>query len=131
MIQQLLSQITPFHLFLAYLGMILHILMKLSELSKVPNFTIRGYVKNNVYTMIATFIMIPVLLIMVKDPSIKDMLPINNVTAVLAGWQTNSAFKTIMSMFGKKNKGKIGNYESENKDENIADEDKKHSDEEG
>jgi hypothetical protein len=100
----LISQISPQHLILAYAGMILHILMKLSELSKTPDFTVGSYIKKNIFTMIATFIMIPVLLIMAKDEAIKDTLPINNVTAVLAGWQTNSLFKTVMGLFGKKGK---------------------------
>lgn len=99
---ELISQISPQHFILAYVGMFLHILMKLSELSKTPDFSIGKFVKKNIYTMIATFIMIPLLLIMAKEEAIKSVLPINNVTAVLAGWQTNSLFKTVMSLFGKK-----------------------------
>lgn len=46
--------------------------------------------------------MIPVLLILSYDTSLKDILPINNLTAVLAGWQTQSIFKSLMLFAGKK-----------------------------
>ncbi|OQA33120.1 MAG: hypothetical protein BWY54_01003 [Candidatus Dependentiae bacterium ADurb.Bin331] len=92
------------HLILAYAGMFIHVLLKLAKLSKRPGFGIKIFVRENLFSMAATFLSIPVILIMAADPAIKDILPINNVTAVLAGWQTNSTFKNLMSLFDKKSK---------------------------
>ena len=39
---------------------------------------------------------------MATDESLKDVLPLNNVTATLAGWQTNSVFKALMGMYKPK-----------------------------
>jgi hypothetical protein len=94
--------INPTHLILAYAGMIMHILVKLAELNKEKSFKLKEYIKKNIYTMISSFISIPVILIMATDDSLKDLLPINKVTAVLAGWQTNSIFKSLMTLASKK-----------------------------
>ena len=90
------------HLILAYVGMILHMLVKLSELNEQNGFNIISYAKKNIYTIVASIIMIPVLLILSADTSLKDVLPINNVTAVLAGWQTQSVFKSLMNFYSGK-----------------------------
>lgn len=91
------------HIVLAYVGVLLHILVKLAELKKQDNkFTLKSYCKSNIYTILATAIMVPLLLILSTDTSLKDVLPINNVTAVLAGWQTQSVFKSLMSMYSGK-----------------------------
>ena len=96
--------LTMQHLILAYAGMIIHVLFKLAKISKARDFNIKTFLKQNIFSMAATFLSIPVILIMATDPAIKDTLPINNVTAVLAGWQTNSTFKNLMGLFGKKGK---------------------------
>ena len=91
------------HIILAYVGVLLHILAKLAELKKQDHkFTLKSYCKSNIYTILATAIMVPLLLILSTDTSLKDVLPINNVTAVLAGWQTQSVFKSLMSMYSGK-----------------------------
>ncbi len=93
-------------LVLAYAGVLLHILTRLAELKKAKkNTSIKAYCKDNIYTIIATAIMTPLLLIMATDSSIKELLPINNVTAVLAGWQTQSVFRSIMALAKKKAAG--------------------------
>lgn len=94
--------IQPIHLILAYVGMLLHILVKLQELKQEQSFILTEYIKKNIYSFIASIIMIPVLLILSYDTSLKDILPINNLTAVLAGWQTQSIFKSLMLFAGKK-----------------------------
>lgn len=96
--------LTMMHVILAYAGMLIHVLLKLGKLSKRPEFSIKIFIQQNLFSMAATFLSIPVILIMAADPAIKDTLPINNVTAVLAGWQTNSTFKNLMSLFNKKSK---------------------------
>ena len=91
------------HIILAYVGVLLHILVKLAELKKQDQkFTLKSYCKSNTYTILATAIMVPLLLILSTDTSLKDVLPINNVTAVLAGWQTQSVFKSLMAMYSGK-----------------------------
>lgn len=96
--------LTVMHVIMAYAGMIIHILFKLAKISKKPEFRLSIFIKENGFSIAATFLSIPVILIMATDPAIKDTLPINNVTAVLAGWQTNSTFKNLMGLFGKKSK---------------------------
>lgn len=95
--------VEPIHFALAYAGMLIHILAKVSDLNQNPDFKLTTYVKKNIYTIVATFIMIPVILILLTDTSMKDILPINKVTSVLAGYQTQSTFRTIMNIFKKKN----------------------------
>ena len=94
------------HLLLAYGGMAIHILMKLAELTKESDpankFSIKDYIKKYKFNMLASFLMIPLLLIMATDTSLIDFLPLNNVTAVLAGWQTNSTFKALMGIYSKR-----------------------------
>lgn len=94
----LLEVVKPEYYALAYTGMILHILMKLAELSKEKKFSFFSYLKKNIFNIIASFIMIPVILIIATDTGVKDLLPINYVTAVLTGWQTQSLFRTLMQL---------------------------------
>ena len=91
--------IDPIHWVLAYAGMFIHILLKVADLNQTPDFSIKSHVKKNIYTIIASLIMIPVLLIVLTDTSLKEVLPINKVTAVLAGYQTQSIFKSLMNMY--------------------------------
>lgn len=102
MIQLLFSGIEPIYFILAYAGVILHILLKVADLNQNPDFKIKTYIKKNIYTIVATFIMIPIMLIILTDTTLSDILPINKVTAVLAGYQTQSVFKTIMNMFSSR-----------------------------
>ena len=102
MIQLLLSGIEPIYFVLAYSGMILHILLKVADLNQNPDFKLKTYIKKNIYTIVATFIMIPIMLIVLTDTSLRDILPINKVTSVLAGYQTQSVFKSIMNMFSSR-----------------------------
>ena len=90
------------HWLLAYAGMTIHILLKVADLNQTPDFSIRSHIKKNIYTIVASIIMIPVLLIVLSDDSLKDILPINKVTSVLAGYQTQSVFKSIMNMFASR-----------------------------
>jgi hypothetical protein len=94
--------VTAMHFILAYAGMIIHVLLKLGELRKSPEFSLKGYVKKHIFSMIASVITIPVLLIMACEPAVAEMLPLNYITATLIGWQTNSTFKALMGMYGKK-----------------------------
>jgi hypothetical protein len=94
--------INPLHIILAYVGMLIHVLVKLQELKQQNSFVLTEYIKKNIYSFIASLIMIPVILILSSDTSLKDFLPINNLTAVLAGCQTQSIFKSLMLFAEKK-----------------------------
>jgi hypothetical protein len=119
--------VTIIHLVLAYIGMLLHMLVKLAELNEQKDFNLISYAKKNIYTVIASIIMIPVLLILSSDTSLKDVLPINNVTAVLAGWQTQSVFRSLMSFYSGKIKkpvlieNHINHIQNDNNSDNAID----------
>jgi len=83
------------HFLLAYAGMLIHSLTKLAEHQKLKSFTYSDFLKNNLITNITSAISIPVILIVATDTSLKELLPINYVTALLAGWQTQSIFKSL------------------------------------
>lgn len=122
----LLHVVAPEYYALAYAGMVLHILTKLAELTKEKKFSFRQYIKKNIFNILATFIMIPILLIISTDTSLKDILPINYVTAVLAGWQTQSLFRTLMLMAGNRAKNAPAPVEEAvTYEEPAEDEDKK------
>jgi hypothetical protein len=87
------------HWLLAYAGMAIHILLKVADLNQTPDFKIKSHIKKNIYTIIASLIMIPVILVVLTDSSLKDIFPINKATSVLAGYQTQSLFKSLMNMY--------------------------------
>lgn len=113
MITEIFPGLQPQHVILAYVGVLLHILIKLAELKKKNSrFTPKGYLKSNIYTIMATTIMVPLLLVLSTDTSMKDILPINNVTAVLAGWQTQSVFRSLMAIYS----GRVSSDDTPNND---------------
>lgn len=88
----------PLHFILAYAGLLLNLLMKMGEEYPMPDFSFRSFLKRYIFSMLFSVIAIPVLLIVATDTSISEFLPINYVTAVLAGWQTQSIFKSTFTM---------------------------------
>lgn len=88
--------ITFIHIALAYAGMIIHLLIKLERATKKQDFSFKTYFKTIAIPTVINIIAIPVLLIMMGDSSLTEILPINNVTSVLAGYQTQSIFKSLM-----------------------------------
>lgn len=94
------------HVLLAYAGMFLHLLFKIQKAMNYPGYVPGSFIKkpSNIISIIISIISIPVLLIMATDPIVANTLPINNVTSVFAGWQTNSMFRNLMSMYSKKPK---------------------------
>jgi hypothetical protein len=86
------------YLLLAYGGLILHILLKLAEL---PGGLFSEIDKKMILVTIASAIAIPIILVICSDTSMKDLLPINHVTAFLAGHQTQSFLRSISSIGGK------------------------------
>jgi hypothetical protein len=94
MIEQMRSieQLTILHWFLAYGGLVVHILLKLSE---IKGAFFKGIKRKEVFTFIASIIAIPITLIVCTDSIMKDVLPINYVTAFLAGYQTQSFMRSM------------------------------------
>lgn len=93
------------HWLLAFSGALIHSLLKVAELQREGKYNVLDYIKGNYITIIAVAIMIPTLLIVVTDTSLSELLPINYVTALLAGYQTQSFFKSLISIGGKKYMG--------------------------
>ena len=95
----------PVHFLLAYAGMLISLLGRLAKVFNRPEFTAKIFFRTNIIPTLISIIGIPVILIIATDPVVKSMLPINYVTAMLAGLQTQSLFKTIFSIYGgsKKN----------------------------
>ena len=86
------------HYLLAYAGLLIHVLMKLSE---TPGGLFEGWVKKDWLVVITSAVSIPVILILCTDTSLKDLLPINHLTAFLAGYQTQSFLRTLSGIGGK------------------------------
>jgi hypothetical protein len=97
-----MEKLETMHWFLAFAGAMIHSLLKVAELQREGKYKPLDYLKSNYITLIATVIMIPTLLIVVTDTSLAELLPINYVTALLAGYQTQSLFKSLISIGGKK-----------------------------
>ena len=98
------SELNFIHIILAYAGLLIYVLVKLQDESLKKGFTFGGFINNrtNLLSLLISVVSIPVILLMATDPSIKELLPINNVTSVLAGWQTNSVFRSLMSVYESK-----------------------------
>lgn len=94
MIQQIkdIADLTVLHWGLAYGGLIVHVLLKLSE---IKGKFFLGIKRKDIFTAIASAILIPIILIICTDTEIKTLLPINYLTAFLAGYQTQSFVRSI------------------------------------
>lgn len=96
----LFAGLNPMYFILALSGLAVHILMKLAE---TPGSLFSGFTKKDILVSIASLIAIPAILVICTDTSMKDILPINYVTAFLTGYQTQSFLRSISNMLGKKN----------------------------
>ena len=90
------------HIGLAYAGMIVHVLIKYEKVRFRKDFMLNKFISTMSVTTVINIIMIPILLILMQDVAIQSILPINNITAVLAGYQTQSIFKSIMDRTSNK-----------------------------
>jgi len=85
------------HFFLAYAGMLIHLLMVIAKKKNQlgANFYMSVWLSENWIGMAANVVTIPVILIVSTDPVVAKLLPINYVTAVMAGFQTQTIFHTV------------------------------------
>lgn len=94
MIEQIKSieELSVIHWLLAFGGLAVHMLLKLSE---IKGSLFNGIKRKEVFTFIASVIAVPIILIVCTDSMMKEVLPINYVTAFLAGYQTQSFMRSI------------------------------------
>jgi len=92
---QIHTTLTPLHWVLAFAGAFIYVLLKIQEMNSEKGYKFGGYLKKYWASTLATIVMIPVSLLILSE-NFPDILPINNITATLVGYQTNSMFKTIM-----------------------------------
>ena len=95
----MLEQLNTIHWVLAYSGLSVQFLMKMAEM---PGSLFAGFTKKDLLVLIASGIAIPAILIMCTDTALKEVLPINYVTAFLAGYQTQSMLRSVSRIVGKK-----------------------------
>jgi hypothetical protein len=63
---------------------------------------IDGIGRKNFFTFLSSVILVPIILIICTDYPMKDVLPINYVTAFLTGYQTQSMVRSISNLSRKK-----------------------------
>lgn len=93
--------LTPLHWVLAYAGALIYVLLKIHELNRHQEYKLGDYLKKHWASTIATAVMIPVSMLILSE-NFADVLPINNLTAALTGYQTNQVFRSLMSLGKKK-----------------------------
>lgn len=93
-----LEQLTVLHWMLAYGGLLVHILLKLAE---VKGSFLEGISRKEFFTFLSSVLLVPIILIICTDYPMKDVLPINYVTAFLTGYQTQSMMRSISKLSQK------------------------------
>jgi hypothetical protein len=97
MVEQIksITELTSLHWALAYTGLIVHILLKVgNQKGSLSSLFTRKFVVTN----LASLLLIPTLLLICTDTGMKELLPINYLTAFLAGYQTQSLMSNILSL---------------------------------
>ena len=90
--------IDPMFLILGYAGMTIYVLTRLEKARRQEGFVFKNWIKDNFLTIIISFILVPIMLLVCTDTSLKDILPINKVTAFLAGYQTKDILNTLLNV---------------------------------
>ena len=90
-----LGELNPIHWILAYLGLAIHQLLKMAA-QKGP--ITNSFKRHDILVLLASSISIPAILILCTDTSLAELLPINYVTAFLAGYQTQSFLRTVSAL---------------------------------
>ena len=93
-----IENLTPLHWVLAYTGLLVHVFMKIANCKG----NIRGCLTRKfIMTSIASILIIPAILLICTDTGMKDLLPINYLTAFLSGYQTQSMIANISALTKK------------------------------
>lgn len=94
-----MENITLIQWFIAFSAMLVTFLRNLNVAKDSTNkFSIKAYFKAKWINMLSTAILLPIILLVCADPILSDILPINNVTAFLAGYQTDSLCDSIVEI---------------------------------
>lgn len=89
-------ELTALHWLLAFAGAAIYVLLKIQENKSDKNYKFGDYFKENWASLIAACIGIPVSLIILSE-NFADILPINNITATLVGYQNLQMFRSLMT----------------------------------
>lgn len=89
------------HWIIALGGALIHVLLKLSEVPENKKL-LSAFTRKDKFVSIASFIAIPVLLLVISDTSLSELLPLNYVTSFLLGYQTQSFLRSFIVISSKK-----------------------------
>lgn len=88
-----LPEITIYHWFLAYAGLLGSLFYRLSLTNEKLT---RLQRRKEIYATLAGIVFIPVAFVMLQEQWLKEMFPITNVTALFIGTQSKSIVKAVM-----------------------------------
>lgn len=87
--------LTPLHWLLAYTGLFVHILLKIGNMK---GDLWHNFSRKFITSTLSSFLLIPAILLICTDTGMKELLPINYLTAFLAGYQTQSFMANMISL---------------------------------
>jgi len=93
-----IADLTPLHWALAYVGLLAHVFMKIAN---CKGNLLSCFSRKFIMTTLASVLIIPAILLVCTDTGMKELLPINYLTAFLAGYQTQSMLLNILSLTKK------------------------------
>lgn len=93
-----MEKITTVEWFIAFSAMLVTFLKNLNVAKEDNKFSIKAYFKAKWVSMLATAILLPTVLLVCTDPTMSDILPINKVTAFLAGLQVDSVTDFVVEI---------------------------------
>jgi len=96
-----IADINIYYWAIALGGALIHILLKLSEVPETKGLW-ASFTRKDRFVTLASFVAIPVLLMIMTDTSLGDLLPLNYITAFLTGYQTQSFLRSFAQIAGKK-----------------------------
>lgn len=104
-----MENITTVEWFIAFSAMLVTFLKNLNVAKDANNkFSLAAYIKAKWVAMLSTMILLPTVLLVCTDPTMEDILPINKVTAFLAGLQIDSVTDFVVEI-GKSKFNKVTN----------------------
>ena len=94
---EFIQDINPTYLSLAYSGMLIRTAISAHKAYNKyrSEFHILRFLKYNALALVADLVAIPVLLAMFSEPSISTIYPLNNITATMSGYLSQSVLEGI------------------------------------
>lgn len=84
------------HWLLAILGLVLYYLKIIAQGEELSIKEI--FNRTTIVTLISSVIFIPILFYVCSEPGMSDIIPINNLTAVIAGYQTQDMMTLLFNV---------------------------------